>query len=112
MIACTLPDLNTVSNVASILTALIAAVASLLFWRDRRSKRTRLERYLKREKATNPSQCCHTVIHLMAKLGLTEEEILHASFCSRHIIHKSRKDADTDLATQLLFEYSETPKKQ
>lgn len=95
-------DLDALANVASILTALIAAGVSVYVWCDRRRKRMRLEEYLKAERG-----CAHTVVHLMANLGMTEAEILHASFASSHVVHKVRKDYETSLASQLLFEYSE-----
>lgn len=102
--------LDAIANLASISTAVVAAGAAIYYWYDRCSKQKRLETYLKAEKVNNPSGKTHTVIHLMAKLGMTEAEILRASFASRHIIHKTRKDDDTGLATKLLFEYSDEPK--
>lgn len=47
----------------------------------------------------------------MAKLGMTEPEILHASFASEHIVHKIREDYETGLASQLLFAYSNEKKR-
>lgn len=84
----------------------------MCYWCNARSKKKRLDQYLKAEREKNPNNHTHTVIHLMAKLGMTEAEILHASFASRHIVHKTRKDSDTGLAAQLLFEYSDAPKPQ
>lgn len=98
-------DLDVLANVASILTALIAAGASVYLWSDQRRKRKRLEEYLKAKRGH-----AHTVVHLMAKLGMTEAEIIHASFASSHVVHKVRKDYETGLASQLLFEYSEEKK--
>ena len=98
-------DLDALANIASILTAVIAAGASAYFWCDQRRKRKRLEKYLK----ADPGRA-HTVVHLMAKLGMTEAEILHASFASAHVVHKVRKDDDTGLASQILFEFSEAKK--
>jgi Ni/Fe-hydrogenase subunit HybB-like protein len=94
-------DLDAFANIASILTALIAAGASVYLWCERRKKINRLAEYLKKESGHS-----HTVVHLMANLGMTEAEILHASFASRHVVHKVRKDYETGLASQLLFEYS------
>jgi len=102
--------LAAIANVASILTAFFAAAAWFVYWRDKCAKQKRLEEYLKAVKASNASNKAHTVIHLMAKLGMTDAEILHASFSSRHVIHKVRKDDDTGLAAQLLFEYSDVAK--
>ncbi len=104
--------LDVLANLASILTAVVAAGAAIYYWCDARSKKKRLEQYLKAEHEKNPNKHTHTVIHLMAELGMTEAEILHASFASRHIVHKTRKDYDTGLAAQLLFEYSDVPKQR
>ena len=102
--------LDEVANVASILTAVVAAGAAVCYWCDRRSKVRRLEQYLKTEMAKNAGGAAHTMIHLMAELGMAEAEILHASFASRHVKHLVRKDEETGLADVLLFEYSETRK--
>lgn len=104
--------LDTVSNLASILTAICAAIATVYLWLDQLRKRQRLESYLKKEMLINRDGSCHSVVHLMAELGMTEGEILHASFASRHIVRKSRKDDGTGLASQILFSYSETPKQE
>lgn len=100
-------DLDALASVASILTAVIAAGASVYLWCDKRGKRKRLEDYLKAECGR-----AHTVVHLMAKLGMSEAEILHASFASGHVVHKVREDSETGLAAQLLFEYSEEGKQR
>jgi hypothetical protein len=106
-----LTDLNSfVANLASILTAVVASSAAAYYWIDGRSKRIRLEQYLKQKKETKSPEYIHSVIHLMAKLGMTEAEILHASFSSRHIVRRTKDDPETNLATQLLFEYSNDPK--
>jgi hypothetical protein len=104
--------LQALANLASILTALVAAGAAMYYWLDARSKRQRLEAYLQTEKERNPGKHTHTVVHLMAELGMTEAEILRGSFASLHVVHKTRKDYDTGLAAQLLFEYSEVPKER
>ena len=44
------------ANIASILTSIIAAGASIVFWANKRSKRTRLERYLKAKKERSPNE--------------------------------------------------------
>jgi hypothetical protein len=38
------------ASIASILTSIIAAGASVVYWASKRSKRTRLERYLRAKK--------------------------------------------------------------
>ena len=97
--------LDDAANLASILTAVVATGAAVFYWFDRRSKRIRLEQYLKAKKSTNSPEYIHSVIHLMAELGMTEAEILHASFVSRYIVRRTQTDPKTNLATQLLFEY-------
>lgn len=102
--------LEIVADVASILTAVVAGGAAIYVTCDAHTKRQRLEQYLKSEKQQNPNKHTHSIIHLMAELGMSEAELLHASFKSRHVIHKTRKDNDTGLAAHLLFEYSDEPK--
>jgi hypothetical protein len=94
------------ANVASILTAVVAVWAYLRYVYKVRKKRIKLETYLKAEK-DKPNRSMHTVEHLISKLGMTEEEILKASFDSSHIARKIRSDAE-GLAGRLLFEYSES----
>jgi len=101
--------LEIIANVASILTALVAAGAAGYYACDRRNKRTKLENYLRDEKLSNPDRHTHTLLHLMAKLGLTESEILNASFRSRRIIRREHIDKATNLTDQILFEYQERP---
>jgi len=47
-------------------------------------------------------------LHLMVKLGLTESEILQASFKSHHIKRRETTDPKTHLAERILLEYTET----
>jgi hypothetical protein len=96
--------LHILASVASILTSLIAAGASLYYWRSRRPKRLRLENYLKAEKAKDPNEF-RSVTRLMAELGMTEAEILAASFSSRHIVRGVRVDPATGFAAEVLFQY-------
>lgn len=106
-----MPCLEVLADLASVLTAVVAAVAAVYFWNEKRSKRHRLESYLRaRKRDPLASTYQHTILHLMAKLGMTEEEILHASFSSRHIVCKIRADHSSGLATELVFEYSEESK--
>lgn len=107
-----MPCLGDVANLASILTAIVAAWAGGYYWYARCTKQKRLEAYLKSEKQINPDGKTHSIVHLMAELGMTEAEILEASFNSKHIVHRTRKDTDTGLAAELLFEYSNDPKQR
>src|ERR1700761_7590418 len=97
------------ANIASILTSIIAAGASIMFWANRRSKRTRLEQYLKGKKQTSPDEA-FSVTRLMADLGMTEAEIFAASFASRHVVRGIRRDRVTGFAAEVLFQYQDSPK--
>ena len=72
------------ASVASILTSIIATGASFVYWWNKRSKRTRLETYLKAKKEKSPNEA-FSVTWLMANLGMTEAEVFAASFASRQI---------------------------
>jgi hypothetical protein len=92
------------ANIASILTTMIAAGASIVFWANRRSKRVRLENYLKAKKQKDPDEA-FSVTRLMADLGMTEAEIFAASFASRHVVRGIRRDRTTGFAAEVLFQY-------
>src|SRR5262249_28234471 len=96
------------ANIASILTAVIAAGASIVYWASKRSRRIRLENYLKEKKEKSPDEP-FSVTRLMADLGMTEAEIFAASFTSRHIARGVRKDDDTGFAAEVLFQYRGDP---
>lgn len=99
------------ANVAEILTALVAAVFYIgLRWRRWSQMRT-LENYLRGDKANAkpPFTGKRTVVHLMAQLRLTEDEVYQASFRSDHIRCLTAVDYATHRATEVLFEYVENP---
>src|SRR5215469_4808133 len=60
--------------IGSILTSIIATGASFVFWAGKRSRRVRLEQYLKAKKEKSPDEL-FSVSRLMADLGMTEAEI-------------------------------------
>ena len=97
--------LAAIGNIAAILTALVAAGAYGLYRWDHRQKRIKLEAYLRAEKETGAGRGQRTILHLTAELGLTESEILHASFVSDHIDRRIAPDPETNRATELLLEY-------
>ena len=98
-------DISFWANLASILTAVIAAFGYGKYQLDARCRRKKLEDYLKSEKGKGKDQGQRSALHLMARLGLTEAEILHVSFNSNHITRKIAKDPETSRADALLFEY-------
>jgi hypothetical protein len=101
--------LETGANIASILTAIVAAFFFCQFQLRARDRRIKLEQYLKQDKANARPNFTgkRTVIHLMGKLKLTEDEVFHACFQSDHIACKTAVDPDTHRATEILFEYVE-----
>jgi hypothetical protein len=94
------------ANIASILTSIIAAAASVTYWLNRRSRRTRLENYLKTKKQKSPTEA-FSATRLMADLGMTEAEVFAASFASRHVVRGIRRDRGTGFAAEVLFQYRE-----
>ena len=96
--------LRIAANIASILTTVIAATASIVFWANKRAKRARLETYLKDKKQTSPDEA-FSVPRLMADLGMTEAEIFAASFASRRVARGIRRDSVTGFAAEVLFQY-------
>jgi hypothetical protein len=99
--------LRIAANIASILTSIIAVAASVVYWMNKRSRRVRLESYLKAKKEKSPTEA-FSVTRLMADVGMTEAEIFAASFASRHIVRGVRRDRATGFAAEVLFPYRET----
>jgi aromatic ring hydroxylase len=99
--------LRIAANFASILTSIVAVAASVVYWMNKRSRRVRLESYLKAKKEKSPTEA-FSVTRLMADLGMTEAEIFAASFASRHIVRGVRRDRTTGFAAEVLFQYRET----
>jgi hypothetical protein len=99
--------LRIAANIASILTSIIAAAAAVVYWLNKRSRRARLESYLKAKKEKSPTEA-FSVTRLMADLGMTEAEIFAASFASRHVVRGIRRDRATGFAAEVLFQYRDT----
>lgn len=101
--------LEAFANGASIVTAFVALVAAGYVWFDLRRKRQKLERYLKevKQSATGSDKGQRTLLHLIAKLGMTEAELLQASFRSKKVQRRLAKDDETGRASAMLLEYVE-----
>ncbi len=95
-------DLSEIANVASILTAIVAVLAYGQYTLQAQARRWRLERYLKSVRHEGKGQ--KTVLHLMARLSMTEAEVLAAGFHSRKVVPKVDTDGDGK-ADKLLFQY-------
>jgi hypothetical protein len=94
------------ANIAAIATAVVAVGAYAYYRCGQRRKRLTLEQYLKGEQEASPTaKRQHTILHLIANLGMTEDELIHASFRSKHIARVTRTNRTTGLAETLLLEY-------
>ena len=98
--------LSVLGSWAAILTALIAVFGYLVYRNDGYQKRLRLEKYLKNEKQAGSDKGQRSSLHLIAKLGLTEDEILQSSFRSKHIARRVAKDKETWLANVIFYEWT------
>jgi len=90
---------------AAIFTALVVIVAYGGYLLDRDRKRRRLEDYLKAEKQAGRDRGQRTILHLVARLGMTEAQIMDAAFRSRHIRRVVGSDSQ-GRADILLLEYT------
>lgn len=98
------------ANVCSVLTFLIACLGVFPYlWQlyGRRCKRIKLERYLQGEKKSGADKGQRSTIRIMRDIGLTEDEIVQASFNSNKIKRRVFEDKKSGLASDLLFEYLE-----
>jgi len=103
--------LQVVANVAAIFTAVVAVLASFYVLCSRWRRCRRLEKYLRnvKEAAQPGDRGQRSILHLMARLGMTEAEILQASFGSERIRRALATDDTTGRAAAILLEY-ESPK--
>ena len=91
---------------AAIFTALVAVFGYGKYVLEHRQHRVRLERYLKSEKAKAGDRGQRSAFHLIARLGMTEADILKASFQSKRIARRVGVDKETGRANAILFEWS------
>lgn len=97
-------DLPWWANLWQVVTGVLAVGTVVLYKWGMWRKRCKLENYLKAEKESAVDHGQRSVLHLMARLGLTESELLSASFRSNVIKRRltSGKDGKAD---HILFEY-------
>jgi hypothetical protein len=93
------------ANVAAILTPIVGIFLWLIYQWGFYQKKMKLEAYLKTEREKGGDKGQRTLMHLMIKVGLTESEILQASFKSRHIKRLEINDSTTHLTEEILFQY-------
>jgi hypothetical protein len=73
-----------------------------------RRKAKRLEEYLHNEKLKDNNRGQRSILNIVRYVGLTEDEIIQASFRNPRIGRRIATDPETGRASALLFEY-ETP---
>lgn len=96
-----------VANIAAILTAAVALIVSITYTCGQKNKIKSLEDYLRTERQAGKDKGQRSILHLVANVGLTEAEIIQASFKSRRIKRRLTTDPETDLANSILFEFDE-----
>lgn len=96
--------LDDVANIFAIATGLVAvAWFGVTVW-DQRVKRLKLEKYL-RDRRLVKKTYQHSRLHLMAYVGLTEAEILHACL-DNPLIKRIPIEDEKGIARDILFEYA------
>ena len=100
------------ANIAAIVTGAAAGIVGGNYWYRRSKRRTALETYLHAQRVEDegPGGTGHglrTVIHLIARLAMTEEQILEAAFTSKKIKRWTAQDPETGRASALFFQYDE-----
>jgi hypothetical protein len=99
---------STLADIAAIATAVFAGWAYFTYRYHRRQKRQRLEQYLleQRQGAVGDDTGTRSVTHLMARVGMTEADVLDAAFGSRHIQRFVARDPETGRAATVMLQYS------
>lgn len=96
---------DSVSAVAAVTTALVAVCFFVTRLRARKGRAVRLAKHLKRLKDENKGG--RSIVHLMARLGMSEDEVLQAALDQTDVIFRSiRKGAGDDpIARDIIFVY-------
>lgn len=95
------------AEIAQIGTAVAAASWTGWVLIDSYCKRIKVEEYLRKQRDEKTDLGRRTMIHLMSKLSLTEDEIFHAAFRSKHIECPVIVDKETNRASDLYFVYKD-----
>lgn len=98
----TISGLNDLADVASLVTAALASAFFLQFHYDRRAKRLRLEAKLKADQAAGYKS--RSVLGLSIALGISEVELVEASFRSNKVVRRPEED-DSGAAVKMWLAY-------
>jgi hypothetical protein len=96
-----------ISNVASILTSLIAVAAAFRVLYFHYVRRKKLEGYLANiaRTAYDKDVRSRSILHLSSALGMSEDDILRASFDSKRILRELAANERTGRAEAILLKY-------
>lgn len=100
--------LGDIANLFAVTTGLVAVYGYGAYRLGIYRKRKQVEDYLRQRRddgRESGKQGAHSLLHLVAKLGMTEAELVQASFQSRHIDRLVRKGAEDNLARDILLVY-------
>lgn len=102
--------LSLAANFAQVATGMIATVVGGHYMWQRRKRRVALESYLqsqrsKDERPATRGNGLRTVLHITARLAMTEQEVLEAAFSSRVIKRWTASDPETNRASVLFLQY-------
>jgi hypothetical protein len=105
-------NLSMFADLAAIMTAFFAGWAYLTFRQRRHRKQRRLEQYLQDQLRSANSKNgkdtgTRSVTHLMARVALTEADVLEAAFASKKIRPLIAEDPETGRAETLLFQFQD-----
>ncbi len=90
------------AGIAAVILPILWGVVKILKSRFRRRK---LEKYLQDARNKPGSRGRHTIAHLVARLHLTEDEIITAAASSKHIRSRIISNRETGLADGHYYEY-------
>jgi hypothetical protein len=95
------------ASLSSILTSLVASLAAVYVWYGRSVRRRKLEHYLADVMASagETGERRRSILHLIAALGMNEDEILSASFSSDKIRRDLVANERTGRAEAIMLEY-------
>jgi len=102
--------LEIVANIVAILTFLGALGAWFYYQWGFRAKKEALEKYLRERMEKyrhHGGECQFGFLHLTAKTGLTEAEILQASFNNDKKIKRIEKENQEGFTIKILFQYND-----
>lgn len=100
-------SLASLANIAAIITAAVALFGYLAYQIGQCRKRIKLEQYLRSEKQQGSDNGQRSLLHLVANVGMTETELIQASFKSKRIIRRIKQDKNSGLADSILLEFKD-----